>query len=278
MKLKNRRRERVDVIANILIFFFAILSLFPLYWLLTSSFKSSSAIYKMPPDWIPKSWALTNYQALFKNQPALRWMFNSFAVSILSTCLTVFFSALAAYAFAKLRFRYKNIIYALFLSSLLVPKEIFVVPLFKIIMAFNWVDKYAAMIFPGIANAFGVFMLRGFFETIPDGIRESGKLDGANELQIFFRLCLPIAKPGIGALFILNFVNVWNDYLWQMLVANNKNQLTLMVGTATLMTELNPNFGYKMAGAAVAAVPMLIIFLCFQRYFTKGITIGAVKE
>ena len=278
MKLKNRRRETIDVIANILIIFFAILSLFPLYWLVTSSFKSSSAIYKMPPAWIPQSWSLMNYQALFKNQPALRWMFNSFAVSMISTFLTVIFSALAAYAFAKLKFRYKKAIYALFLSSLLVPKEIFVVPLFKIIMALDWVDKYQAMIFPGIATAFGVFMLRGFFETIPDAIRESGKLDGASELQIFYKLCLPIAKPGIGALFILNFVNVWNDYLWQMLVANNKNQLTLMVGTATLMTELNPNFGYKMSGATVAAIPMVIIFLCFQRYFTQGITIGAVKE
>ena len=121
-------------------------------------------------------------------------------------------------------------------------------------------------------------MLRGFFEGVPDSIRESGKLDGANELRIFFRLCLPIVKPGIGALFILSFVNVWNDYLWQLLVANDKSQLTLMVGTATLMTELNPNFGYKMAGATVAAIPMIVIFLLFQKYFARGITLGAVKE
>lgn len=276
--MKMKRIETIDKVSNGIIIFFALLSLFPLYWLITSSFKASAAIYKMPPDWFPSSWALDNYTALFKNQPAFRWIFNSFFVSITSTLLTVLLSSLSAYAFAKLKFRYKNVVYLFFLSSLLVPKEIFVVPLFKIMITFDWIDTYQAMIFPGLATAFGLFMLRGFFEGVPDSIRESGKLDGANELRIFFRLCLPIVKPGIGALFILSFVNVWNDYLWQLLVANDKSQLTLMVGTATLMTELNPNFGYKMAGATVAAIPMIVIFLLFQKYFARGITLGAVKE
>lgn len=276
--MKMKRIETIDKVSNGIIIFFALLSLFPLYWLITSSFKTSAAIYKMPPDWFPSSWAFDNYTALFKNQPAFRWIFNSFFVSITGTLLTVLLSSLSAYAFAKLKFRYKNVVYLFFLSSLLVPKEIFVVPLFKIMITFDWIDTYQAMIFPGLATAFGLFMLRGFFEGVPDSIRESGKLDGANELRIFFRLCLPIVKPGIGALFILSFVNVWNDYLWQLLVANDKSQLTLMVGTATLMTELNPNFGYKMAGATVAAIPMIVIFLLFQKYFTRGITLGAVKE
>ena len=134
------------------------------------------------------------------------------------------------------------------------------------------------MILPNVASTFGVFLLKGFFDTVPDSIRESGKLDGASEFKIFATLIIPIVKPGIGALFILNFVNIWNDYLWQMLIARSKDMMTLMVGTASIMQEISPNYGYKMAGAAVAAIPMLIIFMIFQRYFTAGITMGSVKE
>ena len=146
--MKMKRIETIDKVSNGIIIFFALLSLFPLYWLITSSFKASAAIYKMPPDWFPSSWALDNYTALFKNQPAFRWIFNSFFVSITSTLLTVLLSSLSAYAFAKLKFRYKNVVYLFFLSSLLVPKEIFVVPLFKIMITFDWIDTYQAMIFP----------------------------------------------------------------------------------------------------------------------------------
>ncbi len=272
-----RKFEKVDVAANILVTFLAVLNLFPLYWLITNSLKYSAAIYKMPPDWIPKTFYVKNYLELFGNQPAFRWAFNSIFVSIISTLLVVAFSSMAAYAFAKMEFKGRNTLFLLLISTLMVPKEIFIVPLFKIMIRFNWVDKFEGMIFPNLATAFGVFLLRGFFEAVPDSIRESGKLDGANEIIIFTKLIMPILKPGIGALFILNFVQVWNDYLWQLLIGNSKNMLTLMVGTATLMQELNPNFAYKLAGATVAAVPMILIFLIFQKYFTGGITMGAVK-
>lgn len=160
----------------------------------------------------------------------------------------------------------------------MIPKEIFIVPLFQIITKLNLTDTYSGMIFPNVASTFGVFLLKGFFDTVPASIREAGRIDGANEFTIFTKLVMPIVKPGIGALFILNFVNIWNDYLWQMLIARSKEMMTLMVGTASIMQEISPNYGYKMAGAAVASVPMLLIFICFQRYFTSGITMGAVKE
>lgn len=140
------------------------------------------------------------------------------------------------------------------------------------------VNTLSGMIWPNVATAFGVFMLKGFFDSIPDSLRESAKMDGASEFTVFYKIMLPMVKPGIGALFILNFVNVWNDYLWQLVVGQSENSKTLMVGVATLMQDLNPNFAYKMAGATVAAIPMLFIFMIFQRYFTKGISIGAVKE
>ncbi|THB60379.1 carbohydrate ABC transporter permease [Vagococcus silagei] len=270
--------ECYDLITNIIVIILAILSLFPIYWLITNAFKTSADIYKMPPDILPKSLYLGNFKELFQNQPALKWTFNSFFVSIVTTTLSVILSSAAAYAFAKLNFKGKKVLYALFIASLMVPKETFIVPLFKTVVAFGWVDTYQSLIVPNLAMCFGVFMLKSFFESIPDSIRESAKLDGASEWYIFWKLMLPIAKPGIGALFILNFVTFWNDYLWQLLMARSKGMNTLTVGVAGLMQEINPNIGLRVAGAAVAALPMIIIFIMFQKYFTKGIAAGAVKE
>lgn len=273
-----RHMDRLDLVVNIIVFLMAIINLFPFYYLLTSSVKTSAAIFKMPPDWWPKTFQISNYMDLFQGQPALRWTLNSFGVSLITTLLVVLCSSMAAYAVSKLRFTGRKVIYMIFIGALMIPKEIFIVPLFQIITKFHLADTYAGMILPNVASTFGIFLLKGFFDTVPDSLRESGKLDGANEFTVFAKIILPIVKPGIGALFILNFVNVWNDYLWQMLIARSKNMMTLMVGTASIMQEISPNYGYKMAGAAVASIPMLIIFICFQRYFTSGITMGAVKE
>ena len=278
LKSKIKRMGVYDVFANVTVFILAIAALMPLVWLILNSVKTSPDIYKMPPDWIPKYIYLGNYKELFQNQPAMRWLFNSFFVSFVTTVLTVIISSLAAYAFAKLKFKGSNFIYYMFIGSLMIPKETFIIPLFKIVTAFNWMNTYQAFIVPNLAACFGVFLLKGFFEQIPDSIRESAKIEGATELQIFYKIMLPIAKPGIGALFILNFVTVWNDYLWQLLMSVNKEISTLTVGVAGLMQDLNPNFGLKVAGAAVASLPMIIIFVLFQQYFTRGISSGAVKE
>lgn len=271
-------REPYDKITNVIVTFFAILNLFPLYWLWTSSLKNSADVVKMPPDWFPTGITLSNYVDIFQNQPALRWTFNSLYVSFVSTVLVVIIGAMAAYAFSKLTFPGQNVIFIVFISSLMIPKEIMIVPLFQITQDFGLINSYGGMIWPNVATAFGVFMLKGFFDQTPSALREASRIDGAGEWRTFLQIMLPIVKPGIGALFILNFVQVWNDYLWQMIVGQEKNMKTLMVGTATLMQDMNPNFAYKMAGAFVAALPMLLIFVLFQRYFTQGITAGAVKE
>jgi len=272
------KKEPFDILSNIFVTFFAVLSLFPLYWLFTSSLKDSSDVVKMPPDWFPKTMTLSNYVEVFTSQPALRWTYNSLVVSLVATVALIIVSCLAAYAFSKLRFKGKNVLFIMFISSLMVPKEVVIVPLFRVIQDLGMVNTLNGMIWPNVATAFGVFLLKGFFDGIPDSLRESAKIDGASELTVLYRIMLPIVKPGIGALFILNFVQVWNDYLWQLVVGQQNEVKTLMVGVATLMQDLNPNFAYKMAGATVAAIPMLIIFLLFQSYFTRGISVGAVKE
>ncbi|MRH41163.1 ABC transporter permease subunit [Aquibacillus halophilus] len=277
-KRKNKRKlEKFDLIANALVIFFALLSLFPLFWLITSSFKNSAAVVKMPPDWIPKTFNYGNYIDVFSNQPAFRWAINSIIVSLVSTVALVIVSSLAAYAFSKLEFKGRNLIFIIFISSLMIPKEVMIVPLYRVVQDLGMVNSLNGMIWPNVATAFGVFLLKGFFDSIPDSLRESARMDGASELRTFFKIMLPIVKPGIGALFILFFVQVWNDYLWQLVIGQEEHVKTLNVGIATLMQDLNPNFAYKMAGATVAAIPMLVIFIVFQRYFTSGITIGAEK-
>ncbi|MBW7477187.1 carbohydrate ABC transporter permease [Paenibacillus oenotherae] len=276
---KNKKKmERFDVITNVIVVLFAIVNLFPLYWLFTSSLKNSSDVVKMPPDWWPTTITFSNYADVFQSQPALRWAFNSLFVSGVATILVIMVGAMAAYGFSKLKFKGRNIIFIIFISSLMIPKEIMIVPLFRITQDFGMVNSFSGMIWPNVATAFGVFLLKGFFDSTPDALREASRIDGAGEWRTFFQIMLPIVKPGIGALFILNFVQVWNDYLWQLVIGQEKTMKTLMVGTATLMQDLNPNFAYKMAGATVAAIPMLLIFLLFQRYFTQGMTAGAVKE
>lgn len=276
--INKKKMEKFDIVSNVIIFLFAILNLFPLYWLFTSSLKNSSDVVKMPPDWWPTSITFSNYVDIFRDQPALKWAFNSLYVSGISTLIVIIIGSMAAYAFSKIDFKGKKIIFIIFVSSLMIPKEIMMVPLFRIIQDFGMVNSYNGMIWPNVAGAFGVFLLKGFFDTTPGALREAARIDGASEWSIFTRIMLPIIKPGIGALFILNFVQVWNDYLWQLVVGQEKGMKTLMVGTATLMQDLNPNFAYKMAGATVAAIPMLVIFLLFQRFFTSGMTAGAVKE
>ncbi|MGT2722060.1 carbohydrate ABC transporter permease [Streptococcus porcinus] len=275
---KLKRMEGFDLITNIIVFTLAILFLLPLFWLLTNTFKTSSGIYQMPPDILPKQWYLGNLAELFEGQPTLRWIFNSFVVSFMTALLSVYISALAAYGFSKLHFKGKTVFFIIIIASIMIPKETFIVPLFDIIEKLHWVDTYQSMVVPNLATGFGTFMLYSYFKVIPESIRESAKLDGASEWTIFTKLMLPIVKPGIGALFILNFVTAWNDYLWQLLMARSKEMKTLTIGVASLQQDINPNIGLKVAGAAIAALPMIVIFFLFQRFFIKGATDGALKE
>lgn len=278
MMKKLKRMDTYDLVTNIIVFIGAIAFLLPLVWLISNTFKYSAEIYQTPPTLIPDRFTLRNIQDLFESQPAFRWMFNSFIVSFVTGILSVVFSALAAYGFAKLEIKGKKVLFIVVIGSIMVPKETFIVPLFEIITSLDWVDTYASMIVPNLATGFGTFMLYAFFDSIPDSIRESAKIDGANEWLIFRKLMFPIAKPGVAALFILNFVTTWNDYLWQLLTGRSTNMQTLNVGVASLQQSLNPNIGLRVAGAAVAALPMLIVFVVFQRYFISGATAGAVKE
>ena len=278
MKHRLEHMGRFDLICNIVISAAAILNLFPLYWMISSSLKVSQDVSKMPPDWIPFPQAVQNYKNLFQTGHALTWTCNSFLIAIGTTAAILLVSAMASYSFAKLRFWGRNTIFLAFILTLMIPKEIYIVPLIKVMQYLNLKGTYIGIILPNVALPFGVFLLRQFFATVPDSLRESAWLDGGSEWNVFTKIMLPICKPGLSALAILMFVQTWNDYLWQMVMITKDSMKTLQLGVALMQQENNPDYGLKMASACVAAVPMILVFFVFQRYFTSGITMGAIKE
>lgn len=274
----KERKSFFDLVSNCLIMAGAVISYFPLYWLLSSSFKYSHAINNMIPEWFPKHPTLQNYINLFSNSNTLRWLFNSVFISAVTTALIVLTSVLAAYAFAKLQFKGKRILFMLFIATLMLPKEVYIIPLFKVTQKLGISGGYAGAILPNVALSFGIFLLEQHFESIPDALREAARMDGASEWYIFSGIYVPLIKAGVAALIILMFIQVWNDYLWQLIQLTKDELKTIQLGVASTQNEQNPDSGLTMAGAVYAAFPLCIMFLMFQNYFTQGITMGAVKE
>ena len=274
---KIKRMTGPEFVLNGFIAFFAILNLFPLYWLISNTFKYSDEVTKMPPDWIPKHFIWDHYVSIFTTTNAPIWLVNSLLVATVSTLLVVTVSAMASYAFAKLEFPGRKILFIFFIATLMIPKESYIVPLFIFMRDLHIINTRTSMILPVVALPFGVFLLKSFFDSIPNEIRESAKIDGAGEWRIFRQIVLPMATAGMGALFILMFVRCWNDYLWQLLMAKTDTMKTLMVGIASLMEDNRPDMARKLTGSAISAIPMIIVFLGFQKYFTRGISVGAVK-
>lgn len=273
-----KQKSKLDIVLNVFITLIAICEFFPLYWLVTSSFKKSNIITVLPPEWFPQNPILDNYRLLFNGSNTLRWIFNSVLIAAITTVLIVFVSTLASYAFAKLHFPGDKFFFMLFLFTLMLPKEIFVVPLFRTTQMMGIAGTYTGVILPNVALSFGIYLLRQFFDTIPDSLRDAAKVDGASEVYIFARIYVPLATAGISALVILMFIQTWNDFLWQLVQLTEDEMKTIQLGVATFQNESYPNYGVAMAGACIAAAPLVIIFLLFQKYFTQGITMGAVKE
>ena len=250
--------------------------LFPLYWIVTGSFKDVIEINAREPVWFPHAPTIDNYLRLFEH-PALRWLFNIVFISGMAMLLTCITASLAGYALAKKRFIGRGILFTIIICAMALPKQVIVIPLLQEMTFVGLNDTLAAVILPTVGWPFGVFLMKQFAETIPTEILEAARVDGAGELRTFTTVVLPMIKPGIGALAIFTFVNTWNDYFLQLVMLRSEENWTLPVGIARLQGEMSNDFGLIMAGAALAAVPIIIVFIAFQKYFTQGIAMGAVK-
>ncbi len=281
------------VISLIFLCIFAFIFLFPLYWIVTGAFKPAADIMSTTPIWFPREWVLDNFQKLFSMRSAplfqigpltgptvpgaIRWLVNTVfmaAVALLLTCIT---ASMAGYALAKKRFIGRGVLFALVVAAMALPKQVILIPLIREMSTLNMYDSLWAVILPTVGWPFGVFLMRQFSEGIPGEMLEAAKIDGASEARIFTQIVFPLIRPGVGALAIFTFINSWNDYFLQLIMLTSNSNLTISLGIATMQAENSTDFGLIMAGATLAAIPIIAIFIAFQKYFTQGITMGAVK-
>ena len=261
----------IIVLALLAVFF-----IFPLYWILTGSLKDAITINAQKPQWFPLNPTIDNYVRLFK-QPAIQWLLNTIIIAVAAMALTCITAALAGYALAKKRFYGQTVLFSLLVCAMALPKQVIVIPLLQEMSALGLNNNLLAVILPTVGWPFGIFLMKQFSETIPTEMLEAARIDGASEVRTFVSIVFPMVKPGVGALAIFTFVNTWNDYFLQLIMLQKREVLTISTGIARLQGEVSSDFGLIMAGAALAAVPIVAVFLMFQKYFTQGITMGAVK-
>jgi multiple sugar transport system permease protein len=274
----------LTLVGYVVLTIWAILALFPLYWMIKNSLEPNQLLAIWPPRILPNWERLTldNYTALLVRFPLPLWFLNSLIVAITRTAGAVFFGSLAGYAFAKLKFFGRETIFWTLMAVLMLPSFILIIPQYQIIQALGLYDTYWAMILPGLSGGiWSMFLMRQFMRTLPTELIESARIDGAGEFTIFLRVIAPLAKPGMAVLAIFQFIGNWNNFVWPLIVTSSKLMRTLPVGLSLLTSPKDTGqvvpIGEIMAGATIAAVPMIVVFLFFQRYFLRGITIGAVK-
>lgn len=292
-KKLSRHPSAYRIITGIIIVVLALLFLFPLFWIITGAFKNSKDIYSTSVVWWPTEWVTDNFTKLFARRTAplfnifgiegpvvpaaIRWLLNTVVMAVAAMLLTCVTASMAGYALAKKRFQGRAIVFSLIVAAMALPKQVILIPLLKEMSTLNLMDTLWAVILPTVGWPFGVFLMKQFSEGIPGDILEAAKIDGAGEMRTFTQIVFPMVKPGIGALAIFTFINSWNDYFMQLIMLSSGQNYTISLGIATLQGESSVDNGLLMAGAALASVPIIIVFLIFQKYFTKGITMGAVK-
>jgi multiple sugar transport system permease protein len=260
----------------------AVVMLGPFFWTLATAFKPAADVFASPPKWIPHPFTLQGYRDVLA-LPFPRYLLNSAIVSISIVTLNVVFATAAAYAFAKLRFPGRRLLFFVLLLTLMVPFQVNLIPLYRIMIDLHNIspligaNTYFGLIAPSAVQVFGIFLMRQFIASIPDAILESARLDGASELRILRSIVFPIAGPAIATLAIFTFVTAWNDFLWPLIVTNTDSMRTLPVGLAMLSRKNTMNWSATMAGAVITVIPMLAVFAVLQRRFVEGLTSGAVK-
>jgi multiple sugar transport system permease protein len=251
----------------------------PLLFMLVTSFKTRQESSAVPPTWIPREPTVQAYDTVLNasGTPVLQWFVNSMIAATANALLVVVTAALAAYPLARMEFRGKRVVFALIVATLFVPPVILVIPNYLIVGQLRWLDTLVAVIVPTAAGAFGVFFLRQFFLSLPRELEEAARLDGANLLQIFSRVVLPLSKPALVTLAVLSFLTNWNDFLWPVYVLFSPESQTLPAGLSTLQSANNVRYDLLMAGAVVASVPVLLLYVFAQRFIIEGVSRSGLK-
>jgi multiple sugar transport system permease protein len=263
----------------ILIGILSVIFVAPLLWMLVNSFKTPNAATNPNGSWIPNPFDTSSYRTLLRSgsTPVLRWFVNSLVAGLANTLLIVVVDSLAAYALARMEFFGRRIIFGTVVGTIFLPGFMFLVPNFLIVSKLGWLDSLWAIIVPSAGGAFGVFFLRQFFSTLPRELEEAAIIDGANQWVVFSRVVLPLSRPALATLAVLSFLTNWNDFLWPIFVLFSANNLTLPAGLSTLQNAATTNYPLIMAGAVIASVPAIILFVIAQRQVIEGISRSGLK-
>lgn len=250
----------------------------PVYYMASTSLKAEWEVTALPVHWIPHEFRPSNYPEAFATAPFGRYFYNSLVVAFWVVLSTLLFSALAGYGFAKFDFPGKTLCFLLVLSTLMIPFQILLIPLYVLVHSFGWTNNYLGLIVPGALSAFGVFLMRQFCLTLPDELLDAARIDGAGEVGIFLRIVLPLLKPPLASLAIITFLGSWNNFLWPLIVVNRGDLFTLPVGMTVFSQPLRaPYWTYIMAVSTVATLPVIIVFLALQKYFIQGVVLSGMK-
>lgn len=276
-RARHRRTVGRKAIGYLALSLMAVIALVPFLWTLSTSLKNIDEVFVFPPQWIPDKLQWSNYSTLWRELPIGRWIVNSTVVVVLAVLGKLILASTAAYAFARLRFPGRDWIFYVFLTALMIPWEVTLIPGFVLMRQFGWIDTPAALIIPSIGDVFGIFLLRQYFMAIPKELDDSARVDGAGYFRIFWSIVLPLSRAPLAVVSALGFMGVWNSFLWPLVMINTPERFTLPVGLQLLNSQHSTDWTTLMAGDVISLIPVIVVYLAAQRYFVEGITVTGLK-
>ena len=255
----------------------AVLALIPFLWMISTSLNSRGALMSIPIEWIPAEPTLDAYTEVFSRFPFLRTIGNSLFISVAFTLITLVSASMAAFAFAKLRFRGSGVILSIYIATMMIPTQVTMIPLFVVMNRLGLIDSYASVILPSMFKPFAVFLLVQQMKTIPNNYLDAARIDGAGLFHIYFRVALPLCIPTLATLAVTTFMESWNDYLWPLLMLTDRNKMTLPIALSTLNGQYNTEYNVLMAGSLISMIPIIIIYIAAQKQFKAGLMAGGIK-
>lgn len=277
---RSKRKHQIaqKTVLYIVLIVIAVIMVIPFLWMLSASVKPDREVFQMNPFvWIPENPRWANYSEIWTKIPMLTFVKNTVFLTIVVTLLQLLTSSFAAYAFAKLQFKGKNGLFLAYIATIAMPWQVYMVPQFLMMRSFGLNDKLLAIICLQAFSAFGVFMMKQFYEGIPNELNEAARIDGMSEYQIYSHIMLPLSKPALSTLTIFTFVNTWNDYLGPLIYLKSVNKKTIQLGLKMFISQYSSDYGLIMAGSVLSLIPVIIVFMCLQKYFVEGVASTGLK-
>ena len=277
MNLRKRKHSLGSIVCYAILIFLAAITVIPFLWMLSASVKLNKDVFTWPMKWIPENPQWRNYLDIWTKIPMLTFIENTVFLTVVVTILQLFTSSFAAYAFSKLRFKGRSFLFLGYIATIAMPWQVYMVPQFIMMSGMGLNDHLSAMICLQAFSAFGVFMMKQFYDSVPDDLCEAARIDGMSEYGIWWRIMLPLSKPSLATLTIFTFVNTWNDFLGPQLYLHTQEKKTLQLGLRMFIGQYSSEYGLIMAASVVALIPVLVVFLSLQKYFVQGIATSGMK-